>query len=133
MKEFPEEELTELWNAPLFQDWVFESNKISLEEVYTKLENNNRVFSKEHLDSLFKLLKRRLVLAGYRLATVLDRIYEKQSALCVEEKKVKKNENKEDIKLEKKEHANEEMNQSKNFIVPKRKKIRKISKNKLHH
>jgi hypothetical protein len=103
MKEFPEQKL-QIKDTELFQDWVFESNKIDKELVYEELEklSGEKEISKEFIEKSFKAIKKRLVLGGYRLATVLEKIYKKEKALCPvkydkkteemkPEKKIKKN------------------------------------------
>lgn len=73
MKEFPAE------SAPEWQDldphtWVVESNTLARQVVYKNIAENAEP-SKEYTDAAQKLVRKRLALAGYRMAGVLNALF----------------------------------------------------------
>jgi hypothetical protein len=73
MKEYPAESLPESKDTDP-HTWVMESNKLAREVVYRNITDGGEP-SKEYTDAAQKLSRKRLALAGYRLAGVLNALY----------------------------------------------------------
>ncbi|HEX8503530.1 MAG TPA: S1/P1 nuclease [Pyrinomonadaceae bacterium] len=73
MKEFPAESMPE-WSDLDPHTWVIESNTLSRQVVYKNVAEN-AVPSKEYTDAAQKLSRRRLALAGYRMAGLLNAVF----------------------------------------------------------
>jgi hypothetical protein len=73
MKEYPAESLPE-WQDTDPHDWVMESNKLAREVVYKNITEGGEP-SKTYTDAAQKLSRKRLALAGYRLAGVLNALF----------------------------------------------------------
>ena len=68
MKEFPVNDLPELKNDD-FLEWAQESHDIAQHFIYPGITYEGTP-SKEYLENAFKIVKRRIALAGYRLAAI---------------------------------------------------------------
>src|SRR5215212_7852842 len=73
MKEFPAESMAE-WKDLDPHAWVVESNTLAREVVYKNI-NEGAEPSKAYTDVAQKLVRKRLALAGYRLAGVLNALF----------------------------------------------------------
>jgi hypothetical protein len=73
MKDFPAESMPESANLDP-HDWVMESNKLAREVVYRNITEGSEP-SKAYTDEAQRLSRKRLALAGYRLAAVLNSLY----------------------------------------------------------
>ena len=73
MKEFPAESLPE-WTDLDAHTWVVESNTLARQVVYRNI-TEGQAPSKEYTDAAQKLSRRRLALAGYRMAGVLNAVF----------------------------------------------------------
>jgi S1/P1 Nuclease len=73
MKEFPAESMPE-WSDLDPHTWVVESNTLARQVVYKNITENSTP-SKEYTDTAQKLVRKRLALAGYRMAGVLNALF----------------------------------------------------------
>ncbi len=73
MKEYPAESLPE-WKDLDPHAWVVESNTLAREVVYKNITEGAEP-SKAYTDAAQKLARKRLALAGYRLAGVLNALF----------------------------------------------------------
>lgn len=73
MKENPAESVPE-WQDTDPHTWVMESNRLAREVVYKNITDGGEP-SKAYTDAAQKLSRKRLALAGYRLAAVLNDLY----------------------------------------------------------
>ena len=73
MKEFPAESMPE-WQDLDPHTWVIESNTLAREVVYKNITENAEP-SKAYTEAAQKLVRKRLALAGYRLAGVLNKLF----------------------------------------------------------
>ena len=73
MKEFPAESMPE-WKDLDPHTWVVESNTLAREVVYKNITEGGEP-SKAYTDAAQKLVRKRLALAGYRLAGVLNALF----------------------------------------------------------
>ncbi|HEX8146737.1 MAG TPA: S1/P1 nuclease [Pyrinomonadaceae bacterium] len=73
MKEFPAESMSE-WKDLDPHTWVVESNTLAREVVYKNITEGGEP-SKAYTDAAQKLTRKRLALAGYRLAGVLNALF----------------------------------------------------------
>jgi hypothetical protein len=73
MKEFPEDAVPE-WKNLDPHDWAIESNDLARQVVYKNISEGDAP-SKAYTDEAQKLSRRRLAIAGYRLAAVLNGLF----------------------------------------------------------
>jgi hypothetical protein len=73
MKEFPAESMPE-WSDLDPHTWVVESNTLARQVVYKNITENSAP-SKEYTEAAQKLSRKRLALAGYRMAGVLNALF----------------------------------------------------------
>jgi hypothetical protein len=73
MKEFPAESMPE-WQDLDPHTWVVESNTLARQVVYKNITENTAP-SKEYTDAARQLVRKRLALAGYRMASVLNAVF----------------------------------------------------------
>lgn len=73
MKDYPAESMPESKDIDP-HDWVMESNRLAREVVYRNITDGGEP-SKEYTDAAQKLCRKRLALAGYRLAGVLNALF----------------------------------------------------------
>jgi hypothetical protein len=73
MKEFPAESMPE-WQDLDPHTWVVESNTLARQVVYKNI-TENQAPSKAYTDAAQKLVRKRLALAGYRMAGVLNALF----------------------------------------------------------
>lgn len=73
MKEFPADSVPE-WKDLDPHTWVVESNTLAREVVYKNI-NENAEPSKAYTEAAQKLMRKRLALAGYRMAGVLNALF----------------------------------------------------------
>jgi len=73
MKEFPADSMPE-WKDLDPHTWVVESNTLAREVVYKNISENAEP-SKAYTEAAQKLIRKRLALAGYRLAGVLNALF----------------------------------------------------------
>jgi hypothetical protein len=78
MKEYNNKNLPEL-STDDYIDWVEESHDISQEFIYREININDRP-TQEYLDKAFEYVKRRIALGGYRLAKLIEQIYDAYSS-----------------------------------------------------
>jgi hypothetical protein len=74
MKEFPAASMPE-WQDLDPHDWVLESNKLAREVVYRNIKEGDEP-SKAYTDEAQRLSRKRLALGGYRLAGVLNTLFQ---------------------------------------------------------
>jgi hypothetical protein len=74
MKENPAESMPESKNLDP-HDWVMESNRLAREVVYRNIDDGGEP-SKAYTDAAQKLSRKRIALAGYRLAGVLNALFQ---------------------------------------------------------
>jgi len=73
MKEFPAESMPE-WSDLDPHTWVVESNTLARQVVYRNIAENSAP-SKEYTDAAQKLSRKRIALAGYRMAGLLNALF----------------------------------------------------------
>jgi hypothetical protein len=73
MKEYPAESIPE-WSDLDPHTWVVESNTLARQVVYKNITENSAP-SKEYTDAAQKLVRKRLALAGYRMAGILNALF----------------------------------------------------------
>jgi hypothetical protein len=59
------------------REWAFESYRFAQNSTYPLLATTNRI-TKEYSDNTYAISKKRITLAGYRLANLVIDIYEKK-------------------------------------------------------
>ena len=72
IEEFPKDSLVELKSLN-FKDWILESHEIAKDFIYKNIEYNGTP-TEAYLDESYKIIKRRIVLGGYRLAEIVKSI-----------------------------------------------------------
>ena len=73
MKEYPAESMPE-WSDLDPHTWVIESNTLARQVVYKNITENSTP-SKEYTDAAQKLVRKRIALAGYRMAGILNALF----------------------------------------------------------
>jgi len=73
IKEFPKENLDEFFANKNFKEWIVESHEIAKDFIYAEIEYNSRP-TDDYMKKSYEIIKRRIALAGYRLAEIIKSI-----------------------------------------------------------
>jgi len=84
MKEFPTDHYKELIKEPDVDKWVNESAKAAMEWGYQEIKENTAP-TPQYLKTRAQIAKERITLAGYRMAYLLETIYNHQMSSTADE------------------------------------------------